>query len=74
MNAYKIRIVYEPNPIPEAPQIEEFMPSFVEEETVLIEAQNIEQAAKVSMLHSKINAGGRMVRCYDETGNEIFYF
>jgi hypothetical protein len=71
VSLYKIRIMYEFHPIPEAPQIEALMPKKTEEETVYVEAETLEQAAKRAMLFNTISAGGRLVSYYDELGNRV---
>jgi hypothetical protein len=71
---YKIRIVYEPHPIPEALELEARMPTIIEEETVQVEAESLNQAARRAMLHNRISAGGRLVRYFDELGEEVFTF
>lgn len=71
---YKIRIVYEPHPIPESPEIEAMMPKDTEEETVIVKAGTLKQAANRAMLYNTIRADGRLVRYYDELGEEIFTF
>jgi hypothetical protein len=73
-NLYKIRLLYEPHPIPEAPEIEAAMPTIVQEELVLVKAEDLVQAARRSVLYSRIQAGGRLVRYFDEGGNEIHTF
>lgn len=63
--------MYEFHPIPEAPQFEEMMPKETEEETVYVEAETLEQAAKRAMLHNTISSSGRLVSYYDELGNRV---
>lgn len=74
VSLYKIRIVYEPHPIPEAPEVEALMPRATEEETVQVEAESLEQAARRAMLYNKISASGRLMSYYDELGEQIFTF
>jgi hypothetical protein len=74
LSLYKIRISYEPHPISESPAIEAIMPRVVEEEFVHVEAESLEQAARRAMLNGTIRADGRLVRYFDELGNEIFTF
>lgn len=74
VSLYKIRLLYEPHPIPEAPEIGADMPPIMEEEAVQVEAESLVQAARWAMLHNRILAGGRLVRYFDELGEEVFTF
>ncbi len=72
VSLYKIRVMYEPQPIPEAQEIERIMPQTTEHEIVQIKAETLEQAARKAMSQTKIRAGGRLVRYFDEIGEEVF--
>lgn len=62
MNYYKVKIVYEPSPIEEAPELELLMPDETSEEVVEVPAESF----------ADITAGGRLVRFFDESGTEHF--
>ncbi len=67
---YKIRIVYEPYSSG-VDWVDAVMPTLIEEEIVMVEAQSLEQAAKRAMLYSTISPGGRLVSYYDELGELV---
>ena len=69
---HRIRIVYQPEPLPEAPELEEMMSKAVEEETVEVWADSAEDAVGRAMQFATIEAGGRLVRYFDEQGIELF--
>lgn len=72
MMLYQIRVVYEPQPIPEAPQIEAKMPRHIEEELVEVSAETIESALHRVPLFTTISSSGRLVRYFDMQGRELF--
>lgn len=69
---YRIRVTFVSQTIPEAPELERLIPTTPEEETVEVLADSLEEAIKRAPLFTKINARGRLVRYFDERGNEIF--
>lgn len=69
---YRLKIVYQPEPIPEASELEWLMPDVTEEEIVEVTAGSVEDAVRMAMFSASVSARGRLVRYFDEAGAEVF--
>ena len=67
MPTFVIKIVYKGG---KEPLTDETLPT--EEERVMIEAEALQQARRRVMAYNTINPRGRLVRFFDELGNELF--